>query len=93
MRNELILNKWLFKMFKIDEKEDLINKIASDISINSMKEDLQPFRTPGSLQSNIVETMNLNPYFEDNMKKLEYLEEYYLLLITQFSNFFILSSK
>ncbi|MFW9906094.1 MAG: glycoside hydrolase family 2 TIM barrel-domain containing protein [Candidatus Thorarchaeota archaeon] len=81
MKNELILNNWFFKIFKIAEKEDIINKIG----INSPIKDLQPFQIPGSLQSNIVDIIELDPYFEDNMRKLEYLEEFYLFLITEFT--------
>ncbi len=85
MKNEIILDNWFFKIAKMAEKEDFINKITNNFSINSMREDLQPFHIPGSLQSNIVDIIDLDPYFEDNMKKLEYLEEYCLFLMTEFT--------
>ncbi|UCG01324.1 MAG: hypothetical protein JSW11_17115 [Candidatus Heimdallarchaeota archaeon] len=85
MKNEKLLDNWFFRIFKMDEKETFVNKIERNLTINSMKEDLQPFKTPGSLQSNFVEAKKLNPYFEDNMKKLDHLEDYCLLLITDFS--------
>ena len=85
MKNEILVDNWFFRIFKIDKKDTFVNKIEKNMTINSMKEDLQPFKTPGSLQSNFVEAKKLNPYFEGNMKKLQHLEEYCLFLITEFS--------
>ncbi|MFX0016141.1 MAG: glycoside hydrolase family 2 protein [Promethearchaeota archaeon] len=85
MKNELILDNWFYKIFKINEKEIFINKVKNNLSISSLREELKPFRNPGSLQSNFVETKKFNPYFEDNIKKITHLEKFCLLLITDFS--------
>ncbi len=84
MSTDLKLDNWTFKIFKLDDKEDIVKSLSDPVLLQSIRKEMKPFYTPGTLQSNIASLTDLNPYFEDNMKKLEYLEEYYLLLHAEF---------
>ncbi|MHA2339694.1 MAG: glycosyl hydrolase 2 galactose-binding domain-containing protein, partial [Candidatus Hodarchaeales archaeon] len=80
MPNELVLDNWSYSVINQTKKSEIINKIKSGLSLNSFNMDFNPFEVPGTLQSNIVKLLDIDPYFEQNMKQLSIFENSILLL-------------
>ncbi|MHA1967488.1 MAG: hypothetical protein ACW964_06780, partial [Candidatus Hodarchaeales archaeon] len=62
------LENWYFTLFNLLKKEELLNKIKGKYSIDSLQLDLKPFITPGTLQSNMAKYLEINPYYEENIR-------------------------
>ncbi|MHA2363083.1 MAG: glycosyl hydrolase 2 galactose-binding domain-containing protein [Candidatus Hodarchaeales archaeon] len=81
--NTIFLENWFFRIADIANKDKIVNQIKNKMSIDTLEFNLQPFRIPGTLQSNIVILKNLEPFFEDNMKLFDNLESQILLLVCE----------
>ncbi|MHA1984939.1 MAG: glycosyl hydrolase 2 galactose-binding domain-containing protein, partial [Candidatus Hodarchaeales archaeon] len=80
MPNELVLDNWSYSVMDQTKKSEIVDKIKNHISPNSFNIDFNLFEVPGTLQSNIVRLLDIDPYFEQNMKQLSIYETSTLLL-------------
>ena len=83
MLNRTIISDWLFSPIDRTQKESILNLIAKCINSSSLPLKLLKFTVPGTLQSNIVRHMDLDPYYERNMEYFQKYEEMILVLFTE----------
>ena len=83
MKKQKLINDWFFLRINLKEKESILNNIKGINSISSLKMDLRPFDVPGTLQSNIRDLLNIDPYFEKNILEFSSYENDALLLVCE----------
>ena len=85
MKKAVKLENWYFTSINLTKKEGLLDEIKEKFSIDSLQLDLKPFITPGTLQSNVVKYLEINPYYEENMRELDSYENMSLILFSEFN--------
>ncbi len=80
LKKAVKLENWFFTSINLTKKEGLLDEIKEKFSIDSLQLDLKPFITPGTLQSNVVKYLEINPYYEENMRELDSYENMSLIL-------------
>ncbi|PWI48925.1 hypothetical protein CEE45_04130 [Candidatus Heimdallarchaeota archaeon B3_Heim] len=83
MLNRTVISNWLFSPIDRTQKESILNLITKNITPSSLPLKLLKFTVPGTLQSNIVRHMGLDPYYEKNMENFKKYEEMILVLFTE----------
>lgn len=78
------LEDWYFLISVISDRRNIITQIRNKNSLNSLPFPLSPFKAPGTLQSNIADDLKLNPYYEENTRKLDSYEDKMLILFSEF---------
>lgn len=81
----LKLTNWYLFKTDLAKKEYVLNKIKEKNTIKSVQLQIKPFKVPGTLQSNIIKELGLDPYYEKNMQRLDLLENQAALLMCEFS--------
>jgi beta-mannosidase len=79
------LEEWYYIISDISEQRKIVTQIRNKNLLNSLPFSLSPFKVPGTLQSNIVDSLKLNPYYEENMRNLDSYEKKMLILFSEFS--------
>ena len=85
LKKAVKLENWFFTSINLTKKEGLLDEIKEKFSIDSLQLDLKPFITPGTLQSNMVKYLEINPYYEENMRELDSYENMALILFSEFN--------
>lgn len=78
------LINWSFVIEDQKKSTEIENIIKKGGLLSSLGLDLKPFKIPGTLQSNLTENNNLNPYYEKNMDYFKKYETENLLLFCEF---------
>ena len=79
------LTEWYYFSMDPEEKDNILDQVMNKRKIEQVNLHLKPFKVPGTLQSNISEELDLDPYFERNMQQLEALENRAIVLLCEFS--------
>ncbi len=85
LKGRIKLDNWYFIQIEMTKMEELHHKIRGKSSIDLLQIELKPFITPGTLQSNLVKILELDPYYEENMKELGSYENIVLILFSEFN--------
>jgi hypothetical protein len=84
MKNSLLLEKWKFahiESSKIDSIKSEIPNLKVEDDLIKFSLNFRPFKAPGTLQSNLAILEDFNPYFEENYKRFDNLENSCLILV------------
>jgi beta-mannosidase len=85
VKERIKLDNWFFTQIEMTEIEGMHHKIRGKSSIDLLQIELKPFITPGTLQSNLAKILDLDPYYEENMREFDSYENMALVLFSEFN--------
>ena len=89
MSKQVKLDEWFFILSRISDQKKIQAQIRNKNCLEAVQLILNPFTVPGTLQSNMVKYLEINPYYEENIRRMDFYENIVLILFSEF----VLNSK
>ncbi|MHA2155684.1 MAG: hypothetical protein ACXABU_10135, partial [Candidatus Hodarchaeales archaeon] len=83
MQNRTKISDWQYFIIDRTQKENILRLMIKETKISSYPYKLSEFIVPGTLQSNIVRSEGLDPYYEKNMNNFLKYENMFLVLLSE----------